>query len=533
MHIILQFISTYFSFAYIELLILTAACYACSPKKVRRWVLLIFSYLFFYAVSGMLLIWLIITTLSIHQAGLRLEKIQKEGAQQLKAADKDQKKALKRQTRKKQIRVLTLAAVLNIGILAVLKYSPFVTTNINTVMRLLHLPYEFKVPELLVPIGISFYTLQAVAYLFDVYRQKIPADRNLLRLALFMSFFPQIMEGPICRYSDTAASLWQVEDMQWKNFVSGSQRIAFGIMKKLIVADRLNRMIKFVFFNYDMLDGSVIALGAVCYTLQLYMDFSGTMDVAIGSAEIFGVKLPENFRRPFFSKTISEFWQRWHITLGTWFRDYIFYPVSMAKPVTKLAARTGKRFGKHAGSLVAGGIALFCVWICNGLWHGAGWNFIFFGMYHFALILCGNIIQPAVIKTAQSLHIDRSSLPYRIMQTLRTCILVCIGEMFFRAHGLRDGLEMFTRMLTSFNIQALTGGVKDMDPKDWIVIGSFVIFLLIIGIIQERGINIREKINSRSLWIRLAVYYVFIMIMIIFGAYGLGYTALDPIYANF
>ena len=497
----MQLISTYFSFAYIELLLVTIICYACSPQKLRRWILLVFSYLFFYAVSGSLMIYLLIATALTYLSGLWLDKVQREGKQQIKAADKAQKKALKEHIRKKQVCIMALAAAMLIGMLAVLKYSPFAVNNINAVFRMFHLRREVKAPEFLIPIGISFYTLQAVAYLFDVYRQKIPADRNLLRLALFMSFFPQIMEGPICRYSDTAASLWQVEDIRWKDFVSGSQRIAFGIMKKLIVADRLNRMIKFIFYNYDMLDGSVIALGAACYTLQLYMDFSGTMDVAIGSAEIFGVKLPENFRRPFFSKTISEFWQRWHITLGTWFRDYIFYPVSMAKPVTKLAARTGKRFGKHAGSLVAGGIALFCVWICNGLWHGAGWNFIFFGMYHFALILCGNIMQPAVIKTAQNLHIDRSSLPYRIMQTLRTCVLVCIGEMF--------------------------------DQSDWVVIGSFVLFLFIIGIIQERGINIREKINSRSLWFRLAVYYVFIMIMIIFGAYGLGYSTLDPIYANF
>lgn len=526
-------ISTYFSFAYIELLLLTVICYACTPQKLRRWILLFFSYLFFYAVSGRLLIYLLIATVLTYLAGLWLDNVQSEGKQQLKAADKAQKKALKEQIRKKQVRIMALAAVLLIGMLAVLKYSPFAVTNINTVFRLLHLPYEVKVPGFLVPIGISFYTLQAVAYLFDVYRQKIPADRNLLRIAFFMSFFPQIMEGPICRYSDTAASLWQADDISFDSFVSGSQRIAFGIMKKLIVADRLNRMLKYVFFNFEQCDGSVIAMAAICYTLQLYMDFSGTMDVALGSAEIFGVKLPENFRRPFFSRTISEFWQRWHITLGTWFRDYIFYPVSMAKPVTKLALRTGKRFGRHAGSIVAGGIALFCVWICNGIWHGAGWQFIFFGMYHFVLILCGNIFQPSVINTAKKLHVDRESLWYRIMQTVRTGMLVCIGEMFFRAHGLRDGFGMLKRLLTDFHITALKEVIPGMDQKDWIVIGLFVIFLFIIGVIQERGINIREEINSRNLWLRLAVYCVFIMIIIVFGAYGLGYTPVDPIYANF
>lgn len=529
----MQIISTYFSFAYIELLLLAVICYSIFPQKARRWVLLLFSYLFFYTVSGSLIIYLLVATLLTYLSGIWLDKVKNDGKQELKAADKEHKKLLKEKTRKKQIRIIVLAAVLLIGILAVLKYSPFAVTNINTLFRLLHLPYEMQIPEVLVPIGISFYTLQALAYLFDVYRQKMPADRNLLRIALFMSFFPQIMEGPICRYSDTTESLWQADGIKWDRFIKGSQRIAFGIMKKLLVADRLNRMLKYVFFNFDTLDGSVIALGAASYTLQLYMDFSGTMDVVIGSAEIFGVKLPENFRRPFFSRTISEFWQRWHITLGTWFRDYIFYPVSMAKSVTKLTLRVGKRLGRHAGSIIAGGIALFCVWICNGIWHGAGWQFIFFGMYHFVLIFCGNIIQPVVIKTAQELKIDRESLGYRIVQTVRTGILVCIGEMFFRAHGLRDGLGMFRRLVTDFHPSALRSGIPGMDQRDWMVIGAFVIFLFIIGIIQERGVIIREEINSKSLWLRLTIYCVFIMIIIVFGAYGLGYTPVDPIYANF
>ena len=211
--------------------------------------------------------------------------------------------------------------------------------------------------------------MQAVAYIFDVYRRKIPADRNLLRLALFMGFFPQIMEGPICRYSETAEQLWAAPMLRYQNLTFGLQRILFGLMKKIVIADRLNLLIKNIFTGYESYDGFVIAVAAVCYTIQLYMDFSGAMDLVIGSGQIFGMKLPENFQRPFFSKTISEFWKRWHITLGAWFKDYIFYPLSMSKPLKKLTARARKRLGNHFGPLLSGAIALFCVWLCNGLWH--------------------------------------------------------------------------------------------------------------------------------------------------------------------
>lgn len=344
------------------------------------------------------------------------------------------------------------------------------------------------------------------------------------------------MEGPICRYSDTADSLWQAEKIRYDNFIAGCQRILFSVMKKLVLADRLNLLIKNVFMDYDQYDGFVIALSAVCYTLQLYMDFSGAMDVVLGSAQIFGVKLPENFQRPFFSTTISEFWKRWHITLGTWFKDYIFFPLSMSKPLKNLTRSARKKLGNHFGPLAAGSIALFCVWLCNGIWHGSGWNYIFFGMYHFVFILLGSMIEPAAIGITQKLHIDRRCLPYRIFQMVRTGILVCIGELFFRAHGLRAGLAMFYKMVTNFtfaSIQDQSLFTFGMDQKDYMVIGAAVVLIFIIGLLQENGIHIRETIAKRNIVVRFALYYALIMFIIIFGAYGIGYIPLDPIYADF
>lgn len=529
-------ISTYYSVSCLILLLATALLYAVLPQKLRRWVLLLSSYVFFFAVSGKLLCYLLFSTLSVHHIGLWLADVQNECGIALKNCEKEEKKALKALYQKKQRKIMTFAVILHIGLLVLLKYTPFIGTNINSLFNLVGLSFKIPVPTFLIPIGISFYSLQAVAYLFDVYRKKIPADKSLLRLALFMSFFPQIMEGPICRYSDTAETLYEAPKMHYGNFVLGSQRILFGLMKKLVIADRLNLLIQNVYSQPENYDGFVMALGAVGYTFQLYADFSGTMDLVIGAAQMFGINLPENFKRPFFSATISEFWKRWHITLGTWFKDYIFFPVSMSKPMKKLTSNARKKLGNHYGPLLAGAVSLFCVWFCNGLWHGAGWNYIFFGMYHFALILCGNIIEPTAVNIAKKLHIDRSAFPYRCVQITRTFILVCFGELFFRAESLSNGLKMFGKIFTDFTFATLKNGSLfefGMDKQDYIIIIVSAVLLFIIGVLQEKGMNIRESVAKKNIAVQFAVYYALILFIIIFGAYGAGYVPLDPIYAGF
>ena len=266
------------------------------------------------------------------------------------------------------------------------------------------------------------------------------------------------------------------------------------------------------------------------------MDFSGTMDAVMGIAEIFGVKMPENFQRPFFSKTISEFWQRWHITLGLWFKDYIFYPVTMSKPMKNLTSSARKKLGNHFGPLVAGSIALFCVWFCNGLWHGAAWHYIFFGMYHFAFILIGNIISPAVKWTNKKLHINSEWFVYRLLQMIRTSILVVIGELFFRAEGLRAGLAMFRKMVTDFHFSQFNEKMLEsisMDRYDFIIMAVALLIIFVISILNEKGIVVRDSLQKCNVVVRWAVLYALIMFIVIFGAYGFGYHALDPIYANF
>ena len=530
-------ISSYFSVEY--LLMLLPACvffYLILPKTGRRLCLLFFSYAFFWAVSGKLIVYLLASTLLVYAFGLWLGRILDAQKNALAACEKNEKKSIRAHFHARMLRVLTLGVLLQIGILLTVKYTPFFSDNLLALLQHLHVRVTWNRPVFAVPIGISFYTLQAASYIFDVYHQKIEADRNLFRIALFMSFFPQIMEGPICRYSDTAQTLWEAPRICWDHFIPGVERILFGLMKKTVAADRLNLLIENVFSGYDAYDGFVIAIAAVCYTIQLYMDFSGTMDLVIGTGQIFGIVLPENFKRPFFSRTISEFWTRWHITLGTWFRDYLFYPVSMSKPMKKLTSRARKRFGNHYGPLFSGAIALFCVWICNGLWHGAGWHYIVFGLYHFVLILAGSLILPLSIGLAKRLHISRDHIIYRILQIIRTFLLVVIGELIFRARSLGEAAGMLKRIVSGFTFASLrdrTLFTFGMDANDYLIILVFLGIIFVISLLQERGVRIREGLAKKGFAVHAAAVCAMILFIVIFGAYGQGYLPVNPIYADF
>lgn len=529
--------TSYFSMDYLMFFLpVVIVIYCILGDRFKKYFLILASYAFFWMISGKLVVYLALSTLFIHYFGLWLDRLHKEEKECLSHTEKEDKKVVKAQFLLRKRKVLGFAATLHIGMLLVLKYSGFFTENVNAVFDVLGVPVELVIPHCVMPIGISFFTMQAVSYVFDVYRGTLKADDNIMRLALFMSFFPQIVEGPICRYEQTANQLWSVSKIEHKNLVFGLQRILFGMMKKVVIADRLNPLIKEVFTNFINYDSGIVVIAAVCYTIQLYMEFSGTMDAVIGTAQIFGVTLPENFARPFFSKTISDFWARWHITLGAWFKDYIFYPVTLSKPMKKMTSNLKKKTSNYFALLVASAIALFCVWFCNGLWHGAAWNYIFFGMYHFALILMGNMVEPLAKKVRKALHINSGRFGYQLFQMMRTCILVVIGELFFRGHGLKSGLIMFKMMLTNFSLKRFnlqTMEALGIDGWDIVIVGIAILSVLVVSILKEKDVEIRESLGKQHVVLRWGVMYGLILFIVIFGAYGLGYIPVDPIYANF
>lgn len=497
--------------------------YQLVPQRFRPTVLLASNYIFFYMISGKLLIYLIFSTIFTHYIGIWLENVSltTEGS----AKDIIRKKR----------QVLVFGILTSLGILGVLKYFNFFGQIFSDFLALFHAGWEFTPVEFLVPIGISFYTLQIISYITDVYRGTQIAEHNLMKVALYLSFFPTIMEGPISRFHEVADDLYAGKAISFQNLKFGYQRIIWGLFKKMVIADRVYPTVKYVFENYQNLDGSIAAFGVVCYTLQLYMEFSGCMDIIIGSGEIFGIKLPENFRQPFAAKNASEFWRRWHITLGSFFKDYIFYPVSLAKPVKKLAKKVKEKFGRNVSKFVAPTIALFCVWSCNGLWHGANWTFIFYGMYYFVLIFIENITEVPIEKLTQKLRINRNCIPYQILQTVKMFLIINTGELFFRAETLQDGFAMFGKILTDFHISSLFGKIMalKMDKADLFVVITGILAVTIVGMLHERNIKIRETISQWKLPARWSIWYAAILVVVIFGAYGSGYSIVDMIYAGY
>jgi len=269
---------------------------------------------------------------------------------------------------------------------------------------------------------------------------------------------------------------------------------------------------------------------------MLYCDFSGCIDMAIGIAEMFGVTLPENFRQPFFSRSASEFWRRWHITLGSWLRDYIFYPVSVSKPMKNAMKKTKKSLGKHLSAMIPLVCALFCVWAVNGFWHGAGYQYLFFGMYYFVIIALSNILEPVFKAILKKLHLGEEKVGWRIFQHIRTLIIVFIGEMFFNATDLASGFAMFGKIFSDFRFPEFTDGTLlsiGMDIQDFVIVAIALLTVLAVGILHEKDIRIRQRIAGMKLAARWIFYYIGFFAVTIFGAYGAGYTIVDMIYAGF
>lgn len=501
-----------YGFAFLPLCL---AAYQIAPQKWRRRVLLGFSYLFFWLLSGKLIVYLLGTTVFVHCMGIWLDSIRSE--------------------KKKARRVLNLGILVLLGVLAYLKYYNFFVENVTGIFGNA-LPFTLAEKKILMPVGISFYTLQAIGYMADVYWGKIRAEEKLEKTALFLAFFPQIMEGPICRHSDTCDALYSGRPLEAENLTNGYIRIFWGLFKKKVIADRLAIGVDAIFGNYTSYSGFMVAFAAVAYTVQLYMEFSGCMDIIIGSGQLFGVTLPENFRQPFCAQSAAEFWRRWHITLGTWFKTYIFYPVSMSAPVKRWNQYGRKHFGKYVTMLGTSAMALFPVWLCNGLWHGARWSYIFYGMYYFTLILAGIAVEPVRDRILQAFHISERSVGLKFMRIAKTWVIIFTGELFFRADGLRAGIYMFRSMFRNFDLGNLTDGSLlelGMTKADLIAVVVGCVAVAVVGFIKERGTNVRISLDRKPVFMRWSFYYVLILAVIVIAAYGDGYQAVDMIYAGF
>lgn len=513
----------------------TVLLYYAFPLRLRWGVLLGASAAFYLFASRQLILVTLLSAVIIYYGALEIDRGEKRYQQQKTMLPREERKQLKERLTVRNRHVLTASLAAAFGILFFFKYFNFVSANLDLLFRTLHLPVEIPLLHLLMPLGISFYTLSAVSYLVDVSRGACEAQRNFAKLLLFLLFFPVITEGPISRYGQLGPQLVEGHPFDYRKFCFGTQMILWGLFKSVVMADRLAAVVGNIFSTYSSHSGSVVILTVMLYTLQIYMDFSGGIDIARGSAELFGITLAPNFARPFFATSVNDFWRRWHISLGAWLRDYIFYPISLSRPFQTLSRKSRNRLNSYYAATIPALFALLAVWFGNGVWHGAAWKYICYGLYYYVIMALGMLLEPLFVRIFELLRINRKGKIYHVWQILRTFILVNLGMLIFRADTLRTAWSMFCSMfrpnreapvLAIFNVQGLP--YHQLDIILWGVVLVFVV-----SILQERGVGIRELIARKTLPVRWGIYIAAILVVIIAGAYGPGFGVVDFIYAQF
>ena len=520
------------SYLFIGFLLILFAAYYLLPKKWQAPLLLAANAVFYACAGWQGCIFIVFTILSVWGGGLLLQKSHDSRKAYLAGSElsADQKKAYKAKEKKHRKLLLTAVLLLNLGVLAAAKYLAFLFEGLNGVFSLsLSLPSGW-----ILPMGISFYTLQAIGYLVDVYRESVKAEKSLWRFALFISFFPQLVQGPISRYGDLAETLFTPHPFDRKNVRRGLERILFGYFKKMVVADRLAVAVIAVSSSPETYRGGYALLLLFLYTVQLYADFTGGIDVVIGIGEVLGIRVKENFDRPFLAVSLKDYWRRWHITMCSWFRDYVFYPVSTAKWMRAFTKKTRKLFGDKAGRRIPLYLSSFLVWGATGVWHGANLNFIVWGLCNWAVLMISEELEPLYEKFHNRFPKTRGGA-WRVFSIARTFLLVAVMNLFDCFSTLKDTFRSFFSIFTP---SAWAGfgskGVLSLglDVKDYIVAGIGAVLMFAVSF-SGRKIPFRDRFEKIPFAARCALVYALFVLVIVFGYYGIGYDAGQFIYNRF
>ena len=507
--------------------------YFVVQKKHRYFVLLFASLLFFAVYSKFLTIFILLTITTVYFAGFGMNKLDEKLAKKFEENqfEKEEKKKLKAINKKKKKWILISAVVFNLAILGVLKYSGFFASIFEGFFACFGLNVNFPVLNILLPLGISYYTLTSIGYLIDVSRGKYKAETNPFKVALFISYFPQLFEGPFAKFDELTPQLVEGHDFDSKRVGSGLLLFVWGLFKKFVIADRLAIVAGEVFVNYSIYHGLMVVVGILFFTFQLYAEFSGLIDMASGISEMFGIRLAKNFNQPFYSQNVNEFWRRWHISLGTWFKEYIFYSVSMSKGMLKLNKKIHGKVKPFFELFIPSALALFVVWFSNGLWHGADAKYIVYGLYYYIIMMIGMCLEPLYNSAYGKLKLNKDAKIFQVMRIVRTFVFISLGMLIFRASTLSDAGLMFVQIFKTGCLNIVSTGVIDL--YDFVLSFVCIIVLLVTDYLLEHNINIKEKILSKNYYIKFLIFVAMLVIILTFGAFGGEYVPPDPIYGGF
>ncbi|MBQ8431912.1 MAG: MBOAT family protein [Clostridia bacterium] len=529
----MEFHSTSFLlFAFVTLLL-----YFTVPKRFQWWILLAANYVF-YAFAGLkYLAFLLFTTLVAYViARWMQQRIDAEDAYVLAHRDtmeKAERKAFRSSEKKKRLHLLLTGLFLTLGLLAVVKYTGFVLSGVRTIwVSMGNRP--FSVPTLLLPLGISFYTFQTVGYLIDVYRKKIKAERNLAKFALFVSFFPQLIQGPLSRFGDLGEQLTSPHAFSGSAFGAGLLRVVWGYFKKIVVADTAMIAVRTLVEQSTAYNGVYVFLLILLYSVQIYGDFTGGIDITIGLSEMMGIRLAENFNRPFASRSTKEYWRRWHITMGAWFTDYVFYPLSVSNSMQRLSKWSRAHLGEQIGKRLPVYFATVVTWFLTGLWHGAGMNFIVWGLLNCLVILVSQELQPLYTRFHKRFPGLAERKGWQIFQCVRTFLLMGWIRSLDCYRDVSKTFYLWGTVFTKWNLPALlAGGWLDLGLSvvDWFVLGGGILLIFAVSQLGKRE-PLRYRLVKRPAVLCLCICILTVLILL-FGSYGIGYDASDFIYGQF
>jgi len=471
--------------------------YYLLPQRIRHLGLLAASALFIFCASPFGYAFILLSCVSIYLTGKRLEAL------------KD-----KKQPEKKR-QALFAALFINLGALVLLKFVPeglsIADQAFGTSLSIIRAP----IARYLLPIGLSYYTLQAISYVMDIYWERLPAEKSFLKLLLYVSYFPQLVQGPISRYGQLSDELFTPKALDLKNIKYGAQLTLWGYFKKLAIADNVAPYVSTIFYGDIEARGPIVFVGLVCYGIQLYCDFSGGIDIIRGVSQCFGVTLTQNFRQPFFSSSLAEFWRRWHISLGAWMKDYVFFPFSLSRTASKMQKALKTKVSRKAASRIVIGAGNLLVFALVGVWHGTGSKYLGWGLYNGVILVASSLLVDVYARTVKALRIDRNSVSWKVFCLVRTFLIVTIGWVFDCADTAWEAILMFFHLFMPYS--------GDMSvfipPMRTLAAFVFCLILFAVSVLHEKKISIRETLDRRPLALQVIVWTALIQLTACFGRF--------------
>lgn len=478
----------------------------CIPQRYRWKWLIVLSFVFIYSASVFGLFFVVLTSVIIYIAARRIEDTNDE---------------------KKKLLVLTIGLCL--FILIFIKYLsglPFFSQR-SFLFLGSELTIQSVIKKYLLPIGMSYYTLQVISYLLDVYWGRISAEKNYWKVLLFTCYFPQLVQGPISKYSEISPELFKEHYFEWKNIKYGVQLMIWGYFKKMLIADRIGVNVNAIFHGEGTPYGLTAWIGLVFYGIQLYCDFSGGIDVIRGASECLDIGIKDNFRQPYFSLSLGEFWRRWHISLGTWMKDYIFYPVSMATWMGRLKKRLKNITSRKNANRIGMAIADLMVFALVGVWHGLGTNYLAWGLYNGIILAISAILIDDYVVWKNKLHIDSKSRSWKIFCLIRTLFIVTIGWIFDCTYTASEAGTLFIHL---FEFRKTNLSLITMTSSNIALFFCGVIVLTTVDILHEKNISIRKIIASKNYWFQVIFWTIVVQLIACFGRVA---SSGGFMYANF